>query len=162
MSVNAWTQLTIFLVILIASVKPLGWYMARVYQGQGCGLDRILGWLERTIYRLAGVEALPEMGWKTYTLAALLFNAPVAHATVRHVPADFPTIQAAIAASADGDRVLVAPGFYAERIDFLFFVHDRHEGNKAAMRGYLSWETGLLDQLDDEERASFRLPAGAH
>ena len=50
----------------------------------------------------------------------------------------------------------------ADRIDFLFFVHDRHEGNKTAMRGYLQWETGLLAQLDDEERASFRLPAGSH
>jgi rhodanese-related sulfurtransferase len=50
----------------------------------------------------------------------------------------------------------------ADRIDFLFFVHDRHEGNKAAMRGYLQWETGLLAQLDDEERGSFRLPAASH
>ena len=50
----------------------------------------------------------------------------------------------------------------ADRIDFLFFVHDRHEGNKAAMRGYLQWETGLLAQLDDEERASFRIPAASH
>ena len=46
----------------------------------------------------------------------------------------------------------------AERIDFLFFVHDRHEGNKAAMRGYLAWETGLLGRLDRDERSSFRLP----
>ena len=51
---------------------------------------------------------------------------------------------------------------HADRIDFLFFVHDRHEGNKAAMRGYLQWETGLLAQLDEQERASFRLPAAAH
>ena len=50
----------------------------------------------------------------------------------------------------------------SERIDFLFFVHDRHAGNKAAMRGYLTWETGLLGQLDGQERASFRLPAAAH
>jgi rhodanese-related sulfurtransferase len=46
----------------------------------------------------------------------------------------------------------------AERIDFLFFVHDRHEGNKAAARAYLEWETGLVHQLDDVERATFRLP----
>jgi rhodanese-related sulfurtransferase len=48
----------------------------------------------------------------------------------------------------------------SDRIDFLFFVHDRHEGNKAAARAYLEWETGLLHQLDEHERASFRLPAG--
>ncbi|MPZ45175.1 MAG: sulfurtransferase [Betaproteobacteria bacterium] len=50
----------------------------------------------------------------------------------------------------------------SERIDFLFFVHDRHEGNKAAARAYLEWETGLLGQLDQHERASFRLPASTH
>src|SRR5690606_3023819 len=47
----------------------------------------------------------------------------------------------------------------SERIDFLFFVHDRHEGNEAAARAYLEWETGLLRQLAPHERASFRLPA---
>jgi rhodanese-related sulfurtransferase len=45
----------------------------------------------------------------------------------------------------------------AECIDFLFFVHDRHDGNKEAARQYLAWETGLIAQLDDRERASFRL-----
>lgn len=42
-------------------------------------------------------------------------------------------------------------------IDYLFFVHDRHDGNKAAARQYLAWETGLLAQLDDDERNTFRL-----
>ncbi|WP_269439465.1 rhodanese-like domain-containing protein, partial [Ralstonia solanacearum] len=42
-----------------------------------------------------------------------------------------------------------------ERIDYLFFVHDRHEGNLDAARGYLAWETGLVAQLDAQERAVF-------
>jgi rhodanese-related sulfurtransferase len=46
-----------------------------------------------------------------------------------------------------------------ECIDHLFFVHDRHAGNKAAMRQYLAWETGLVGQLDDQERAAFRVGA---
>ncbi|SFA74295.1 Rhodanese-related sulfurtransferase [Collimonas sp. OK607] len=45
----------------------------------------------------------------------------------------------------------------ADCIDYLFFVHDRHDGNKAAARQYLQWETGLLAQLDQRERDSFRL-----
>ena len=45
----------------------------------------------------------------------------------------------------------------AECIDHLFFVHDRHAGNKAAMRQYLAWETGLIAQLDAQERASFKV-----
>ncbi len=48
----------------------------------------------------------------------------------------------------------------ADCIDYLFFVHDRHDGNKAAARGYLAWETGLLAQLDERELAGFRI-AGA-
>ncbi len=45
----------------------------------------------------------------------------------------------------------------SERIDFLFFVHDRHDGNAAAARRYLEWETGLLAQLDEQERGVFRI-----
>jgi len=74
MSASAWIQLAIYLIVLVALVKPLGWYMARVFQGQPCGLDPVLGWLERGIYRLAGVDPQAEMGWKTYAVALLLFN----------------------------------------------------------------------------------------
>jgi rhodanese-related sulfurtransferase len=45
----------------------------------------------------------------------------------------------------------------AECIDFVFFTHGRHEGNEAAARAYLAWEIGLVDQLDDQERATFRI-----
>jgi hypothetical protein len=49
----------------------------------------------------------------------------------------------------------------ADCIDFLFFTHDRHEGNAEAARQYLAWETGLLAQLDDQERGVFRLATPA-
>lgn len=45
----------------------------------------------------------------------------------------------------------------AECIDYLFFVHDRHAGNREAMRQYLAWETGLIAQLDEQDRASFKI-----
>jgi rhodanese-related sulfurtransferase len=45
----------------------------------------------------------------------------------------------------------------AECIDYLFFVHDRHAGNPEAMKQYLAWETGLIAQLDSEERAAFKV-----
>lgn len=47
----------------------------------------------------------------------------------------------------------------AECIDYLFFVHDRHAGNREAMKQYLAWETGLIAQLDEQDRASFRVGA---
>ena len=47
----------------------------------------------------------------------------------------------------------------AECIDFLFFVHDRHLGNREAMKQYLAWETGLIKQLDDQDKSSFKVGA---
>jgi K+-transporting ATPase ATPase A chain len=64
-----------FFVVLLALVKPLGWYMARVYEGKPCGLDFFLGPLERALYRLCGVRPTDEMDWKRYGIAMLLFNA---------------------------------------------------------------------------------------
>jgi rhodanese-related sulfurtransferase len=46
-----------------------------------------------------------------------------------------------------------------DAIDYLFFVHDRHDGNLDAARRYLSWETGLIAQCAPDELAAFRLPA---
>jgi K+-transporting ATPase ATPase A chain len=74
MTPNGIFQLTFYVVVLTVLAKPLGAYMARVYQNQPFGLDQALGWLERLIYRLAGVRPTEEMGWKTYAAAMLLFN----------------------------------------------------------------------------------------
>jgi K+-transporting ATPase ATPase A chain len=74
MTGNAVLQLLLYLAALLALVKPLGWFMARVYQGKPCGLGGALGPAERLIYRLAGVRPGVEMNWKAYAVAALLFN----------------------------------------------------------------------------------------
>ncbi len=74
MTANGVLQLVLYLVVLLALAKPLGAYMARVYEGRPCGLDRALGWLERLVYRLSGVRPDEEMGWKTYAVTMLLFN----------------------------------------------------------------------------------------
>ncbi len=67
-------QLIMYLAVLTALVKPLGWYMARVYQGQPCGLDAVLGWLEGGIYALAGTKRDGEMTWRQYAVAMILFG----------------------------------------------------------------------------------------
>jgi K+-transporting ATPase ATPase A chain len=67
-------QIALYLAVLLALVKPLGWYMAEVYQGRPILLERILGPLERWIYRLGGVRRNEEMSWKAYAMATLLFN----------------------------------------------------------------------------------------
>lgn len=75
MTPNDWMQLILYFVVLALLVKPLGWYMARVYQGEPCcGMERALGWLERGIYRIAGVNPKEEMAWRKYAVGVLLFN----------------------------------------------------------------------------------------
>ena len=74
MTANSALQLGLYLVVLLVLAKPLGAYMARVYEGRPFGLDRALGWLERLIYRLVGVRPEAQMGWKTYAAAMLTFN----------------------------------------------------------------------------------------
>ncbi len=75
MTLNGVVQIGIYLVLLIALAKPLGSYMARVYEGQPILLDRVLGPIERLIYRLCGIEPDQEMNWKTYAAAMLIFSA---------------------------------------------------------------------------------------
>ena len=55
-------------------VKPLGIYIARVYEGKPAGLNIWFGWLEKLIYRLSGVHPEQGMSWKTYAAAMMLFN----------------------------------------------------------------------------------------
>lgn len=74
MTLNGTLQIALYFVVLLVLVKPLGAYMARVYEGRPTGLDRVLGPLERLIYRGAGVRADQEMSWKVYAIAVLVFS----------------------------------------------------------------------------------------
>jgi K+-transporting ATPase ATPase A chain len=72
---NGILQIALYLAVLTLLVRPLGAYMARVYEGRRTFLDAVLGPVERLTYRLAGVDPAHEMGWKAYAVAMLLFNA---------------------------------------------------------------------------------------
>src|SRR6478735_6603959 len=75
MTQNDWFQIGLYVVVLLALVRPLGAFMARVYEGKPLfGLDRLLGPVERLCYRLAGVRPDEETDWKTYAVGVLLFN----------------------------------------------------------------------------------------
>ena len=74
MTANGILQLGFYLIVLLLLAKPLGAYMARVYEGRPIVLGRALGWLERLIYKISGIAPELEMGWKTYALTMLLFN----------------------------------------------------------------------------------------
>src|ERR1700761_7921335 len=69
MTANGWIQIAIFCLIVIVCVKPLGLYMARVFEGEITFLRPI----ERFLYRLCGVRG-EEQHWTTYTIAMLAFS----------------------------------------------------------------------------------------
>ena len=74
MTANGFLQVAVYVVVLTALAKPLGSYMARVFDGPPLLLDRFFGPVERVCYRLAGVDPQQGMTWRTYAIAMLLFN----------------------------------------------------------------------------------------
>jgi K+-transporting ATPase ATPase A chain len=75
MNVYGYLQIGIYFLILLLLTKPLGLYIAKVYQGESTFLDRPIHPLERLIYRLLGVNPKDEMDWKNYAIALLSFSA---------------------------------------------------------------------------------------
>lgn len=74
MTTNAVLQILFAVALVALLAPPLGAYLARVYDGRACGLDRLLGPLERAWYRLAGIESGEEMSWKRYAWSFLVFS----------------------------------------------------------------------------------------
>lgn len=64
----------VFLLVMLALVKPLGASMADVMEGRPNWALRIGRPLENLIYRVSGIDPAAEMGWKHYTIALLVFN----------------------------------------------------------------------------------------
>jgi K+-transporting ATPase ATPase A chain len=75
MYVNGWFQFAIYCLILLATVRPVGSYMARVFEGERTWLDPVLGPIERLLYKLCGVNAEKEMTWREYACAMLGLSA---------------------------------------------------------------------------------------
>jgi K+-transporting ATPase ATPase A chain len=74
MSLNGYLQIGIFVLVLLALARPLGTYMARIFEGKDAWLNRVCLPVERSIYRLCGVDAGDEMRWTRYACTLLLFN----------------------------------------------------------------------------------------
>lgn len=67
-------QAIVYFLIILIFIKPLGWYMARVYEDKPCGLNRFFRPLEKLTYRLCGIRVEQEMDWKKYLTSLLAFN----------------------------------------------------------------------------------------
>jgi len=70
----SWLQILFYLLVLVVLAKPLGKFMARVYEGDLPAFVRWLAPLERALYRFCGLRADLEQGWKAYAGAMLAFN----------------------------------------------------------------------------------------
>jgi K+-transporting ATPase ATPase A chain len=75
MTANGWLQFVIYSIVLILTVRPVGLYLARVFEGERTWLDPLLRPVERLIYKLCGVKADREMNWREYAFAMLGFSA---------------------------------------------------------------------------------------
>ncbi len=74
MNWDNFIQIVLYLLVLLLLVKPLGIYMARVYEGSSVGLNRWFAPFENWLYRVSGVKLEQGMGWKEYAVALMLFN----------------------------------------------------------------------------------------
>jgi len=75
MTSNGWLQIGVFFALVLLLAKPMGLYMARVYERKRTWLDPVLVPIERLLYRMTGVNADAEMRWTEYGVAMLIFSA---------------------------------------------------------------------------------------
>ncbi|MBV9213270.1 MAG: potassium-transporting ATPase subunit A, partial [Actinobacteria bacterium] len=73
--VQGWLQIAVFFAVVVALVPPLGAYMARVFQGERVFLSRVLGPVERLMYRVIRVNTRTQQDWKAYARSLLIFSA---------------------------------------------------------------------------------------
>ena len=74
MTTLGWAQIALFLAVVLSLVKPLGAYLHRVFEGAEQPLPRVLGRVERLLYRLCGVDPASEQTWSAYAFSLLLFS----------------------------------------------------------------------------------------
>ncbi|HLB99625.1 MAG TPA: potassium-transporting ATPase subunit KdpA, partial [Acetobacteraceae bacterium] len=73
MTWQGWLQIAVFAALVVAVVKPLGGYIARIADGSS-RVVRLFAPMENGLYRLAGVDPAEEQTWVGYALALLAFH----------------------------------------------------------------------------------------
>ncbi|MGH9539698.1 MAG: potassium-transporting ATPase subunit KdpA [Terriglobales bacterium] len=74
MTANGWLQIIVYLALLLAVTKPVGIFMARVFNREHTFLDPVLRPIERLLYRLTLVDEEHDMKWTEYAFSMLLFS----------------------------------------------------------------------------------------
>ncbi len=74
MTFSGWALILTFIALTAAIAKPMGLWLFALYEGRATPLHRLLGPVERGLYRLSGIDPNEEQGWRRYALHMLLFN----------------------------------------------------------------------------------------
>jgi K+-transporting ATPase ATPase A chain len=74
MTANGWFQILFFLLLIFLVTKPMGIFMARVFNREKTFMDPVLRPVERLLYRVTGVDETHEMRWTEYAISMLLFS----------------------------------------------------------------------------------------
>ena len=74
MTANGWFQIIFFFALVLVSAKPIGVYMARVFERERTFADVFFRPIERFLYRLSGIDERHEMRWTEYSISMLLFS----------------------------------------------------------------------------------------
>ncbi len=140
MTANGSFQIALFVLLLLALVKPLGAYMARVYEGRPFGLDRFLGPVERLIYRMTGVRPDEEMDWKIYAGCVLLFS--LASVIVLYL---FQRVQGLLPLNPQGFGAVTADSSFNTAVSFVTNTNWQGYAGETTM-SYLTQMAGLAVQ----------------
>src|SRR5689334_20914268 len=74
MTINGWAQILLFFALILVVTKPLGSYMATIFEGRRNFATRVLGPLERGIYRVCGIDTNVDQRWTSYAASLLAFS----------------------------------------------------------------------------------------
>jgi K+-transporting ATPase ATPase A chain len=74
MTIQGWTLILVFTVLIVAIAKPMGMWLFALYEGRRTPLHRLLGPVETGFYKLAGIDPNAEQSWRRYALHMLAFQ----------------------------------------------------------------------------------------
>jgi potassium-transporting ATPase potassium-binding subunit len=140
MTAIGWIQIILYCAIIVALVKPLGWYMTRVFSGERTFLSPILRPVEAGLYAIAGVDERREQHWLTYTVAMLLFHVGgflILYAVLR--------LQAMLPFNPAGQSAVAEDLSFNTAISFLTNTNWQNYGGESTM-SYLTQMLGLTHQ----------------
>src|SRR3982074_1442565 len=140
MTVIGWIQIILYCAIIVALVKPLGWYMTRVFNGERTFLSPMLRAVEAGLYWIGGGDERRERPWMTCAVAMLLFHVGgflILYAVMR--------LQAVLPFN-PADQSAVAPDLsFNTAISFITNTNWQNYGGESTM-SYLVQMLGLTHQ----------------